>query len=610
MRKYFYLLIVISSIFFSCKKSDNTTTEQKTIEQKFKEDAAYNNNIISGVGNCFFEENLMAGSESQLTFKLAYNEDTLAGYGKIDNSGKVQYINSTVLARKGNSELIVTEIFPDVSKSRRYTMTNGIKSNLVIEINYYTGLKYTVSILDMNWSTGNSITLKSNYFSDGKLTSDYSSFRVIEGEKKYPCPDPPVTGDHAKDLQADIVYINCITLAAFKPSIDAIEKMLEDIKNKPGQIIDNINNSEKLKTLLSYYTSLSNNLQNSLSKLKFSSKNFLDGLLKDLEKNINKLQNQPLEVQLVPFAAGTDADYDEVTDNEIKLSFTVVEKSSGLPYTKGPVFIDMAFYKPGTTDIVFVDTRSSVVNNGLVIFKFDPKTIPNYEGYSSLTARYSFSKDNLNPYAERNISLKFIKPKVVFADGSSLPSPIPFTNNAALPFKLVNEDGRNIIINYSLVTIANNANNKISISKTTYANDFSIRLSTLESTSQNTTFDVFYNSKKVQTINASLDDSTEYYKNLVLGTWTNTWTSDFRNTGVREFYEEDEIQIRTGGVAYWTQARYYTGNISITGTDVGWKIYHSGNIYIMQIGAQSGRITPAQSFTNIGSTYTIVSAKK
>ncbi len=52
------------------------------------------------MGNVFFEEKLIPNAASQLVFKMAINGDTLAGYGKINGSGQLQYLTSTVLAKK------------------------------------------------------------------------------------------------------------------------------------------------------------------------------------------------------------------------------------------------------------------------------------------------------------------------------------------------------------------------------------------------------------------------------------------------------------------------------------------------------------------------------
>ncbi len=45
-------------------------------------------------------------------------------------------------------------MFPQVSKSRMYTMIDGKKGNIVVEMNHISKTRATMAILDLNWETG------------------------------------------------------------------------------------------------------------------------------------------------------------------------------------------------------------------------------------------------------------------------------------------------------------------------------------------------------------------------------------------------------------------------------------------------------------------------
>jgi len=503
--RYFLLLLAASFILSSCKKSDSSVPKE-TLQEKLQKDANYNSGITPGVGNVFYEETLIPNSSSHLIFKLGFNGDTLAGYGKINSSGQVQYINSTILSTKGNSELLVTELFPEVSKSRMYTIINNVKSNIVMEIEHFSKTKLTLSILDMDWTTGDAKVLKSTLFVDYKPTSDFSSLRIKEGDKVYNCLDPQPSSDLDKSVDDLLNYFVC-----GGPAFDS-HPTLELLKNAFTGYVDNVNQDPQyvddkqeldlLKKSYQYFNDLFSKIKNKVGGYKFENSR-LAGYLKDLEKKINELEAQKKpEVSLVPLSSLTDTDFDELTDKEIKIGFTLVEKSTGKIYTSFPVFIDMSYAIPGTDTEVAFDTESQG-SDGLVLFKLNPTTLPNYESLTSLKATYSYSKDQGSPNASKDISLKFIKPKVVFASGASLPGTVKFTNSQSQSFKLVNEDDRDLLVNYEDVTL-NKPVDKIGYTMSKGSNSFSLSLTTNESTEQLTQFDVIYKQKKIATINASL----------------------------------------------------------------------------------------------------------
>lgn len=489
-------LLFISTLFLaSCKKN-----ESETIEQKLQKDATYNNTITPGVGNVLYEKKLVPNSSSQLVFKIAYNEDTLAGYGKINNAGQLQFINSTVLSKKGKAELLVTELFPQVSKSRIYSMLNNVKSKIVLEVNHYSKTKLTISILDMNWATGNSKGLKTTYFVDYKATSNFSAFRMMEGgDKVYNCLEPEPTSDFEKHLDDVLNYFVCGGLAFDTyPILQGVKKLFSEYVESVNQNPQYVNEKSDLESLQNNYSLMNDiysKIKGRVGEYKYE-KQELEGALKILEKTINELKaQQKVEVLLGPFPSQTDVDFDEITDKFITIGLIVKEKLTGLPYSARPIFVEMSFTIPSTSAVVHSEIKPTDPNNGLVIFVFDPTTIPGYENLTSLKATYSMTDDLGTPNAVQNITLKFIKPKVVFANGSSLPSTVKFSKGQSQSFKLVNEDNRVINVNYKDVTL-NKSNDKVGYTMLQGTSDFSLSLTTNETTEQLTQLDVIYKQKE------------------------------------------------------------------------------------------------------------------
>lgn len=503
------MAVLILLIVAACSKKGGSPDPGTDPVEKRKADAAYNNGITPGVGNVFFEEVLTPNASSQLVFKIAYEEDTLAGYGKINASGQLQYLTSTVLAQKGNTELLVTEMFPEVSKSRMYTMVNGKKGKIVVEMNHVSPSRVAMSILDFNWETGASTVLTQTYFENGKPAAQYNAFKETGegGDRVYNCDEPQPSGDISKSVDNTLDYFQCgghaydsyPALAAIKA---AILKGLESARGS-AQYQDSQQEIKSLESSYSYLSGLLKNIGGKISGYKFE-KSRLAGYLRDLASLIAELKAKlKPDVLLKPFVEATDLDYDEVTDSEIKLAFTLYDNETDLPYTQKPVGVDFALVIPGTNQAVYMETKFTSTVNGLVTFKVDPTTIPDYEKYTGLTAQYAFTGDDWNPSKTQNVTLRYIRPKVVMADGSAVPSTLTFESGSKKVFKLVNEDGREIAVNYNDVTL-NNSNAKVRYTMLKGTRDFDLTLSHDEPVDHMTTLEVIYKQKKIGEILANV----------------------------------------------------------------------------------------------------------
>lgn len=213
MMKHYPLIALLFLTCILCGCSKNKSGEQKkTAAEIAAEIAAYNNSITPGVGLLQYEEKLVPNANSQLVFKLVYESDTVGAYGKINGQGQLQYLNAIVLAKKGGHEILVTELFPDVSKSRMYAIIEGKKSAFVIELNHLSHTMQSLSFLNFNWETGEYTVLKQTYFENDNPIGDYYALRLTQegGDRVYNCLEPQPTDDIDKAVDNYLNYGNDI----------------------------------------------------------------------------------------------------------------------------------------------------------------------------------------------------------------------------------------------------------------------------------------------------------------------------------------------------------------------------------------------------------------
>jgi hypothetical protein len=109
--------------------------------------------------------------------------------------------------------------------------------------------------------------------------------------------------------------------------------------------------------------------------------------------------------------------------------------------------------------------------------------------------------------------------------------------------------------------------------------------------------------KNIPCVFKPVPDSTDYYKNLVLGNWTINW---YDGPNGDKFMQEDKIEVKPNGVATRYESRYASGLVEQYSITYSWSVTNSNGMYIMRINTHSGRITPTQlQFTQIGLYKTI-----
>lgn len=499
MKKVILLLLLVP--FLNCGKKDATPTP----EEKRSADAAYNAAKVPGLGNIYFETDLLPGQEAQLAMKLVFGNDTLAAYASTDAQGRVAFISATVLTFNNGQHAYVCRINPATGSSRYYTTTGGVSDGLVLEERAFGNNNFEIAVLDETGG-GEPEVLKSAYFNDGEKAAGYSAFRQQQGTDPWNCAQPQPAEDLDKTIDNHLQYHACGGLAwdsypalstiknAFTEALDAI-KSLDAYKPKLEKIQLLENARAKLSAVLKAVTG-------KLSGLKWESA-ALSGLLKSLEEQLRKLKAEPsLSLALVP--AASDMNYDEVTDITAKFTYVVNDADTKLPFTKKPVFADFELMS-ASGNIVYKTAKASVPANGLLVFQIDPYTITNYKSYSSLKSRCTLVGGEGQQPLEHSLSLSYMEPKVVEMNGAPvLSTPFIVFNNVARDFKLVNKDNRQLYIHYSDVTIGEVGNSLVNHQLVPGDDGFSLKLSTNEKTDQSTHVTILYKGEQVAKLNFKL----------------------------------------------------------------------------------------------------------
>lgn len=273
---------------------------------------------------------------------------------------------------------------------------------------------------------------------------------------------------------------------------------------------------------------------------------------------------------------------------------------------------------PGRKTLLLQPEKLSIINVSNssihVTYRKEEKSLF-IKATSSVTQQTPFSFDVVytNPTTGTVVTTRincvynFVVYKLGNLDGTPLnTTPLVFGLPADGKFLiLLNEDGTAATgIDYTKITVNNISTPNVTVDAIpTPPFSFLASVKSTQTTSQPFSFDVLYQSAKVGTVNATLYDSLEYYRAMIPGEWSNLWESDVSGTGSFTFVEENFLTLSPGGSARWHTIVDASGNTSTTSQEVGWGVFRSGNQYMMQLGQQTGRITPAFSF------FTMVAAQ-
>ncbi|CAG5072968.1 hypothetical protein DYBT9623_04501 [Dyadobacter sp. CECT 9623] len=484
MKKTFIVLLQLLLITAGCRNEIDIKSPAGVTEEEIKADAAFNNQIVEGVGNVIYAQKLERNTLSQLVLRVAYQGDTVAYFGKINAEGKLEYIHTSVYARENNSKLFVRQIYPDEGTGRMYTVSNGVKSRFVIESVNYNETDKQISILDYDWTTGKYKTLGSVVTRDGEIIADYSSERKMasECEKKEPTDEIDKNfNSHAQNIACGGVALDSYpVLATLKKLVESALQSGEGGANNPQAAKELTDLDESIIKQSDYEKKVTGKVED-LESLETDAPSFWD-IVEKLYDKVTSPAGVPLF--LVPFKEASDLDYNELEDDMVKLAFTVIHQETKLPFTELPVPIDMRIVVPGTSTVLYnLQPKFAHRANGQVVFRFDPYILPLTdlgETYPRVEVQYKFGFDSWSHFEKQFVNIKHNVPRVVDEQNNLLKFPLDFEEYKPKLFKLVQADGSTPIDpkNYAHMKLGKGANSKITASLETSSNGFYIKMST------------------------------------------------------------------------------------------------------------------------------------
>lgn len=599
MQKLLRILILLQFIA-SCTKP--VSLEEQLIQQR-KEDSAFNSSQVNGMGNLYFTERLIPAKKSQHVLTFIMDQDTLAAYGKIDSSGKLQYIHTLIMGVNGEQKKLVSEILPDLYKSRMYMIgADRKKSRTVVEIEHLTKTSQMVSVLDFDWTSGTSKVLTSTLLDNGMTTASFSTTSSLnDNGREWNCIKPQPTDDAEADLDNLLIYLMCAGHGCDSyPACQWIKNVIVSAYNKAQQLIADLKEKNVITDIQNWSNALIervNRPKGKWSSLK-SEKTKLDPHHQSFEDIIQEIERNKPELYVQALGnTHSVLTYDEVDGGELKLVVEVTDKKKNLPHTDYPVFVQTEWIDPATNTLLLRQTNPTV-SGGMAIFRTDPSKLPNFKKYDLIKIQFGLTQDDKSKWKSTQASLSFIKPKLVFYNNSAIPSFFQVKQSQSVIFKIVNADGRDINYNHNKVTVANVTNPNVSVFRSTSIPYFTLSFRSDNGKTQDASVDVLHDNTKIHTLNFRIyiePDSTDYYKAAVVGTW------NVRSLDAPIPYNSTMV-IEPGGRGYYISAGYPGGKGYISwhivklGEGEGYKFYETGHWHPAFNGAPRTRLTPSLSF--------------
>jgi hypothetical protein len=514
MKKALILILQFLLVTVGCKNEIDIQRPGKINEAQLKEDAVFNNTLVDGVGNVLYAQKLKANTLSQLVLRIAYQQDTVAFFGKVNADGKLEYIHTSVYAKENNTRLFVRQIYPDEGTSRMYTVTNGVKSRIVIESTSLNDTDKQISVLNYDWNKEEYKTLSSVVMRNEEVIADYSSERkldVVDCERREPLDELD------EQINRTLQYFACgglaidshPTLSAIKAIVEAArKKWLEENGDEPqaAKEFDDFNDAVEEQ---SDFEQKTNGKIEDLKSVETDQDSFWDKL-EDYYEKASSDDNVPL--LLVPFQEASDLDYDETEDEDVKLVFTVIHQETKLSYTDKPVPVDMRIVVPGTSDVLYnLPPKFAHRANGQVVFRFDPYVIPaNNKGitHPRVEVQYKFGFDDWSHFEKQFVNIIHNLPKVVDEQNQPLKGPVEMEEHKSRLFKLAFTSGATTFDpkNYAHVGMEKGSNPKIAGFFEASMTGFYLKLSSsdLATPDQTSTFKVVYRNCIIDEISVRL----------------------------------------------------------------------------------------------------------
>ncbi len=487
------LAILISVLcILGCKKDKDGPNPSEFDAEQLKENAAYNNSVIPGVKNVFVEKSLTANAPNQLYMKMAYENDTIFYFGKVDANGKLDYIHTTVLARKNNTEQFVTEVYPNMAKCRRYLIYKGVRDRYVIETIGYGDNKFAIQLLDYNWASGTYKVLINDLYVDGKLVEGYTSARTSN----------TFESNCNTDLSGFLKELVCFM------SVGEI-KMPDWIKSKFPK--DDPAKSNSVSDGYEYQRNILNMPEEDIARLKIEQaalkEERYNEYLESKFMNAGSNDMPSVSVDLLEVLGSSNLHYKEGSNSDLFLTLAIKPSNPAHNDPALRVFVSYEVVDPVSGEVLMGSIESNRFGEKEVVIMLDTESSI-YKGREKLEIRYKQSYQNDNNLRKIPITFEWEKAYLMYDGMFGVPSQITFIPNEVQYFILVQGDNKPLTgFKSSEMSFRNNSNSNLKVSIEAESKRFGISLTTTDLTikTQFTTFDLYYKGQKVSTVSVKLE---------------------------------------------------------------------------------------------------------
>lgn len=420
------LLFLSLFILSACQTIDI----EPSYENMLQDQADFNNSLVPGLGNVFYEKNIRPNSLSQLLSIIQYKGDTLALFGKTNESNLIEHVHTTVLTKKNSNQAYVTEFFPKEGVSLSYILDGNKKGRFVLEVRRYSKTIFSISLLDYNWNARTSKAISALVFENDKEIRSFNSARILnEGNGTKDDCSIPWDEIVAEPLEKVVVKLGENFLCRFpviKKVDDFIKKAKENAEFQANhKDFDDLNEGVKLQKEAIEDVSKVNDIkyvQEPLIELKIKYYPVSD-LEKQREEDVKAVENKVAQMDAVTVILdpSSKVDYDVLTGEGALLNLKTQETNASAG--------DLIFmYFLINDEIVYIEDFDLLdYSKVFLTYQFDPKLLKNFETLSDYKISYGTSLENLvtitgsifhlNPsFLQGGISTHFGKPGQLLED--------------------------------------------------------------------------------------------------------------------------------------------------------------------------------------------------
>ena len=594
------LVILFFLLFASCKK-DKQTNDTTAEENELKKAAEYNNGISPGVGNFLIEEELLQNQQSQVLAKLAYKGDSLFFLGSTDASAKATSVH-TIIMSKGSNRYLVTEYLPDNSSSIMYTILNKVKGRLVTKTTIFGNNEKEVSLLDYNWTNNTYKVITSTFYENNvpaaiaSKKSRSNSTTMVDGTI---CGSPTPSGSDQLNsfLDENMKFIACNGTHPINSPIVALN---EKLKNMP-EFKEMLDEMTLMQDINNAFTSAFDLIKDSINKYKF--KNSPAGKSWDWIKEFLKkyTEENKIGIRLSLSPEDSDLEFNEGSDEVLKVTFKITRQDDGTPYTNSSVLVDFGIREAGSAVTQYSKTGYSSKIDGKVTFILKPEEIANLGESISLQGLYDYKSNNFSKHETIDLTFKWLVPNISIVSGNNQPGVANKKLSAPLKVKIVDDNGKPInkwpvswqvkAGNGFLSSDSETNSSGIAQADFTFGNDLEVQQVEVSAKKK----DGSLANGAPLIFNAGVIDSTEIYRAAMVGNWTLFWYGDYAGS-------VDEYNLVNGGTGQRTFTSSATSpRAPIPNGDayntVTWRVYKSNNAYYLSMPYENrniafgGRIT-------------------